>query len=497
MEATQVQSWIVPGTPLADGWHLWYATDGVAPEPARVLRGGLPVAINWQVTGPIRLAGFDRSIYRARLRLPADEPRGASYHIHIPETGEQYQWSTLPASLPPDGLSLLFGSCFWQQDDAEGELLRACQDIIKLEASRPVFKLLLGDQIYLDWPPDVAPWRLQRGGYRLVGERYQRYWGDDAYRAFLGLLPNLMAPDDHEFWNDYPEPQIQLPVTWQAGLRDEFAAAAHDYFHAFQGLLNPEGGEQAWTIVSLPPASLFVADTRSERSHADHQPPQVMSPAQWAALEDWQHQLRGPGLLAIGQPLFQDDGDWRDHSLSNFPAEYRRLLALLRRSAIGDNAHGEPHNIVLLTGDIHNARSTCATIPGIKDDDFKYVYELVASASSAIGPYLTTPKPSALPLFLPPGGADSDFSPRWPVQAVKATAPFDPVAPGNFYADVDNNLGVLRLRPHPKQPYAVELTHVSYRVRPYRKPYLEWRRAARDTTVGAGRLIHSHVLNLR
>ncbi|MDN5843080.1 MAG: alkaline phosphatase D family protein [Alcaligenaceae bacterium] len=492
-----MQTWIVPGVPLADGWHLWYATDGMAPQPVRVRRGGEAVPVDWQVAGPVALDGFERSIYRARVRVPANLPPGTVYHIDIPETGEQHQWRTLPSSLPPDGLAVLFSSCFWQPDDAEGALLKACLDLIQAWEPTLAFKLLLGDQIYLDWPPDVVPWRLQRGGYELVGDRYQQYWGDDAYRAFLGLLPNLVVPDDHEFWNDYPEPQIQLPVTWQTGLRDEFAAAAREYFRAFQGFLNPEGGEQAWTIVPLAPASLFAADTRSERSQAQHGQQQIMSAAQWAALENWQHRLRGPGLLAIGQPLLQSDGDWRDHSLSNFPAEYRRLLALLRRSATGDNEHGEPHNIVLLTGDIHFSRSTYATIPGVDDPDFQRVYELVASASSTIGPYATTPQPASVPGFLPPGGADPGFSPRWPVQAVRATVPFDPVPPSNLYSCIDNNLGVLRLRPHPRRPYAVELTHVAYRVRPYHRPYLDWCLPGRPITQAQGRRIHSHTLDLR
>lgn len=494
-----MHAWIVPGTPLTDGWHLWYATDGTAPQQVSVLRGGNVVAADWHVGPPIRLDGFNRTIYRARIRLPASEAPGTTYRIDIPETGDQYHWSTLPSSLPPEGLSILFGSCFWQEDDAEGALLQACRDIIKLELPRPVFKLLLGDQIYLDWPPDVAPWRLQRGGYQLVGERYQRYWGDDAYRAFLSLLPNLMVPDDHEFWNDYPEPQIQLPVTWRAGLRDEFAAAAHDYLYAFQRLLNPEGDSQTWTIVPLAPASLFVADTRSERSHVKHTPQQLMSNAQWKALEDWQHGLRGPGLLALGQPLFQPDGDFRDHSLSNFPNEYRRLLALIRRSATGDNEHGEPHNIVLLTGDIHNARSTYVTIPGVdtnSEADLHKVHELTASASSAIGPHVRTPKASALPSYLPPGKIDRDYSPQWPVQTVTTTSPFDPVSPGSLFAGVDNNIGVLRLRPDPVKPF-ISLTHVVYHVRHYRQPYLELRRTRREPYTDARRQIYSHTLRLR
>lgn len=492
-----MQTWVVPCAPKRDGWHIWYATDGSSPKTPQVLDQGRVIDSAWTLAGPYQVQGFERSIFLGSITLPAASVRHPHYDIFIPDTGETYRWQLLPDSLPPEGMSFVFGSCFWQQDDAEGALLSAMQDILKLEHPRPSFKILLGDQIYLDWPADVAPWRLRRGGYRLVGDRYARYWGDDAYRRFLAAVPNIVVPDDHEFWNDFPESQVQLPITWMPALRDDFAQAAREYYRLFQGLLNQDAGKHPWSIVSLPPVSIFVADTRSERSPVKDRQHSIMSKEQWEALESWQHSLVGPGLLAIGQPVFQRDGDWRDHSLSNFAADYRRLLALLKRSAVGDNKDKTAHNIVLLSGDIHSARSTYANIPGVSDADFNRQYELVASASSAIGPHITTPSPSPLPDFLPEGNTDRDYDPRWPVNPVTMKAPADVIANNGPYACVDNNLGVVRLKPASVSPYAVELSYLSYRVRPYRRPYLQLGSNKRAATEQAGRLIYTQTLNLR
>src|SRR4029077_18702551 len=103
-------------------------------------------------------------------------------------------------------------------------------------------------------------------------------------------------------------------------------------------------------------------------------------------LSHWQQNLKGPGILVIGQPFFQKDGDWKDHSLSNFPDDYGRLLNLVEQSVRGKNAEGRPHDILILTGDIHSGRHARAVLPG-----GRFVHELVASPASRIGPFLTEP----------------------------------------------------------------------------------------------------------
>ena len=78
-----------------------------------------------------------------------------------------------------------------------------------------------------------------------------------------------------------------------------------------------------------------------------------MEPAQWQDLKAWQMGLKGPGFLVLGQPLFQADGDWKDHSYSNFRDNYNQLLKIVKASLQGDNDEGRPHDIVVLSGDIH------------------------------------------------------------------------------------------------------------------------------------------------
>jgi hypothetical protein len=476
-----MQAWIVPGAPFVDGWRLWYATDGAPPSSPRVSWRGQSLSVQFDVSPPLSLPGFSRTVFHARLRTPAQLPPGAEASVFIPETGETHRWSTLPATLPPEGLSFVFGSCYWREAD-KGAVLRALKDIISIESPRPLFKLLLGDQLYLDWPPDVAPWKLAKGGTALVADRYRDYWGDDDYRRFLGLLPNLVVCDDHEFWNNYPELQLQLPITYSSKLRHEFAAAAARYYQDFQACLNQSkltDPPQAWTELQLGPVSLFIADTRSQRSLHGAKEPQLMAAEQWAALEAWQRGLRGPGLLALGQPLLQCDGNFTDYALSNFVADYRRLLALLEASAKGINTEGKPHNIVILSGDIHNARCTYATIPCMPaataaSSDLRRVHELVASASSTLVTGIGKPQPGKLPGTIPEGKADRTFRNRWKVQPVEDTVPYAaPPLPNAPYACVDNNIGVLRLQPSATTSGGVTLRYLSYRIRPHHGSLLQ------------------------
>lgn len=499
-----MQAWVVPGAPFRDGWRLWYATAGKVPQRVRITCRGQAVSFDQHCSAPVRLPGFPHVIFHVRLRLHAPLPANDLCQIHIPETGEQHSWQLLPAAVPAEGCSFFFGSCFWQDAD-KGALRRAFLDLMSIESPPPLFKLLLGDQVYLDWPADVAPWTLARGGEALVSRRYLRYWGDADYRGFLGTLPNVVVADDHEYWNNYPETQVQLPVTWHKGLREAFARAAVEYYRQFQGELNgsdPAVPARSWTVIDLPPASLFVADTRSERTHHNADPAHLMGAEQWQALESWQRSLKGPGLLALGQPLFQKDGDFRDYSLSNFVDDYRRLLAVIQASAAGDNDERVPHNIVILTGDIHSARSTQAIITELCRNDpgneFARVHELVASANSTLVMPFSTRAPQAErpPATLPPGKSDQHFTMPWTVQPVNVTAPRDVVRDGAAYASVDNNIGVVRLLPSAIAPYALELTYASWRIRPHHLP--AWRaRADKGPDRGGARLIYSQTLHLR
>jgi len=157
-------------------------------------------------------------------------------------------------------------------------------------------------------------------------------------------------------------------------------------------------------------------------------------------------------------PLFQADGDWRDHSLSNFEEDYRRFTRIITNSLLGKNDEGKPHDIVILSGDIHTARHSIARVINYENPESHAcmeVHELIASPASRVGPFLSTPSPS-----LPPGRLPENDHPKW--ADVKTV-----------FSSIENNLGVIRLHPVVNFPNRIRLEFASYLVRPYRRP--SWR----------------------
>lgn len=445
-----MKTWVVPGCALTDGsgWKIWYANRGdgaYTPRNVEVWRGRERMAVSQTIQSIGTPKGLGRSITVATVKLPQPMP-GRTFTVRIPELGEDCKWQTLPDKITDDGVRFIFASCFWRNDDKEGYYHKAVDAVMRSEKPlQPAFKCLAGDQIYLDFPIPLNP---LSGHHTKVAGRYKEYWGDDAYRKVLVTTPNFFLCDDHEWWNDYPERQRHLPHTYTAKQRKSYGVAATEYYEAFQRILNP--GPDRWYSFDIDPVSFFFADTRSKRDSVgrDGKTPQFMQADQWRALEQWQHNLTGAGILITGMPLFQKDGDWKDHSLSNFPEDNQRLLDLFTRSLTGNNADGRPHDIVILSGDIHTGRHCIARLWG---HDNLQVHELIASPASRVGPILSEPQPSTPPGILP------ETRKRWgDIQTI--------------YTSVENNLGVIRLFPASRHPYKVRLEFANYLVRPHRKP---------------------------
>ena len=80
-----------------------------------------------------------------------------------------------------------------------------------------------------------------------------------------------MACDDHEFWNDFPERQVQLPRTYTMEGRDALQKAATALYERYEQWANP-GRAPFYSFAigspgdAVPPVSFFMADARSQRS---------------------------------------------------------------------------------------------------------------------------------------------------------------------------------------------------------------------------------------
>jgi hypothetical protein len=453
-----VDMWVVPGAPLPQGrgWRIWYSQAGTGdftPSTPSVSRGENTETVQAAWEPLPTLAGVDRRMGILTLTLASPDP-GSIYELHIPEADPMgvddariYRWRSSPDSVDA-GVTFLFASCFWRQNDKEGSYGAAVAELAKLDL--PAFKVLMGDQLYEDYPIN---WILPRSSLDLYSERYESYWGDTAYRSVLASSPNYFLCDDHEFWNDYPERQVHLPRTWLSSDRREIGEIANDLYHRYQRSANPDAaGYYSFSIgpgAASPPVSFFVSDSRSGRTYVSDDPRHFFKDGQWTAFETWAEGLDGPGILIIGQPIFQRDGDWKDHSLSNFGDDYGRLCQTLQRTLSGGDGRS-PHDVLVLTGDIHNGRFGVGTVRGPAAPE---MYEFVASPASHIGPYLFAPHVQEAPTRFA-----AEYQGRRDTWDVRLEAT-------DVLPTLDNNLGSIRMSPGTNGRVRFELA--LWRIRPY------------------------------
>ena len=455
--------WIAPGSPIegGKGWRIWYswpANDLFTPQPVSVVHNQTPVAVKqtWRVLPA--LAGLDRVMGVRTVELNTTAP-GEFYEIHVPESGrsEPFRWRSLPHKIGEEGVSFLLASCFWHDSDREGTYSAAMQELTGLW--NPAFKLLVGDQVYADWPSDETPDFTGNPEVELYAARYEQYWGDPLYLELLQTCPTYFMCDDHEFWNDYPERQIHLSRTWRAGSRAKYGQAARELYERYQRCVNP--GDDAWYSFTIDTVSFFVADSRSQRNQLGQDPAHFFQEPQWASLELWARKLRGPGVLVIGQPLFQKDGNWRDHSLSNFVEDYGRLWSVIETCLQGRTGDQKPHDILVLSGDIHTGRFATGSCGNL--DAPVGVPELIASPASMIRPGSKEPQLPPDKFTVHHQGQDT----AWQVQLEQ----------NDEVPTLNNNVALVRMLPGTNGRVLFELS--IYQVRP-QDPRSWWDRLLDD-----------------
>ncbi len=465
-------TWVVPGAPLdgGEGWRVWYSHPGARPVPNPKLTVRLNgKAVGFKAGGLKHLdaaPGLNRRMAVQEIRLDAPDPRAQTYEITI--QGHSYFWKTMPGGID-EPVTFFISSCFWRDNDKEGAYGAGVRSLTKLH--KPAFKMLIGDQVYQDWPP--AP-LTGLSSAELYAQRYALYWGDPAYQEVFTSSPNFFLCDDHEFWNDYPERQAQLMRTWKNGR--EYGEVARNLYELFQHSAN--GGGKTWRSLKIGPVGIFFCDTRSERTHIKDDPHSFIPAAQWADLKQWFNTLEGPGLLVLGQPLFQKDGDMKDHSLSNFKDDYGVLCDEIVRTVKGEGRSA--HDIMILTGDIHRGRFAAATFPGMGEGK---VVEFVASPASRIGPYIKTPNPEPPPSRMFPiiNGKEA------PWEVTEDAGPWTPM--------IDNNVGVVKMSNGSNGRVRFELA--IWRHRPYDDRRFWERTLRRDQPQGDIKPLYKKEIELR
>jgi hypothetical protein len=262
--------------------------------------------------------------------------------------------TTLPLQLPTladKPFTVLLGSCFCKQEDAEGAV---GQTYARLPAGlRPDLKIFCGDQVYLDDPWAHYLWYTHEAPELEVEFfcNYRDTWMQTpGFRQMLTQGANYFCPDDHEFWNNAPNAATVIRDTWWSSGRQQWFAIARQFYQMFQ---NPAPSAR----FSVAPVSFLIADTRSDRTANQSE---FMQHTDLQALGQWVRNLTGPGVLVVGQPIFNDRagflrGTFADWNLSDFD-QYGQLAQLLAQSL---------HSIVILSGDVHYGRiAWCSLISG-------------------------------------------------------------------------------------------------------------------------------------
>jgi len=356
---------IIPGAVSSTTLRALILSDETTPPNLKLEnpRGGPDPALTIAShgSGDVR---FDQHVIGAGVRLYLAVARGLK-----PATDYQLggvHMRTFPRKLGEDGLRIAMASCFSDQFQRDGDYLRVLQGAT---GGAPLAaKLLLGDNLYLDVGPSS---RRARSPFEETADRYLQYFWRSSYAQVLGFLPTFMLWDDHEFWNNFPERQVWLPRSLGAARKD-YTDAALAGIRAFQAALNPapaasKGLSYSFNIGSL---SCFALDLRAGRTLQAAPNAAMCSEAELKAFEAWAAGLTGPGALLVGQPLWQNAGDWQDWNPPAFPAQNTRIWRALSEA---------PWDIVILTGDVHYSRLIEIDVgPG------RRVWELISSPACHI-----------------------------------------------------------------------------------------------------------------
>jgi hypothetical protein len=324
-------------------------------------------SLKWAQPGPLHYQFIDKPT------LKSDRAHRAVADLN----GEQVEagFVTLPEQLgnETNPLRVLLSSCYFT-GNRRSRLASPLLSQLDRHGMRPHLRVWAGDQVYLD-----APWyefsikthsvaELER----LHCETYARTWFAD--QGLGNVLPqgsNIFCMDDHEFWNNAPDPNIVARDTYKRETREAWADLAGQLGHAFQG---DTGTVQRF---SVPPLDFLVLDARVHRTEKRQK---LFSKEQWTALKEWSAQTQGLGVLVVGQPVFDAAtkrmGSNADYHLADYANDYADLMNLLGRSS---------RSTVVLTGDVHFSRVAWAQFPANSSSPYeRRVTELISSPLSMV-----------------------------------------------------------------------------------------------------------------
>ena len=361
-------------------WIGMFGLDAQPEQPTFTINDQLNVPLRGGPPQPIR-DGSARN-YRA---VYAFKPTDAGpYRIKVQAGGEECRFSTdvLPSDLPfnLDGsFNILVCSCYYQPRDDQGLL----GDIVSQIKIAPHLTVMAGDQIYGDLP--LRGFKLPRSAQEIradLGNKYLHNWASSALGTpglapVLTRAPVVCVPDDHEFWNNYPFKQAQIPDTLSAASFEGWEQAANELYQDYQV---SEASAAGGARFDIGPLKMLFLDLRTGR---DNDYDKLMGTNAMAIFHTWVGDLiagdRAIGVLCSGQALFIDTpGLLAKHLEDAEMPNYEQFKAIQEQLGLLADK-GIP--VVYITGDVHWGRIT-------RGQDLPsrgtLLYEVISSPSSLI-----------------------------------------------------------------------------------------------------------------
>jgi hypothetical protein len=402
---------VVAHHPRQDSIELWIEAAVDEVRRTITIKGGgrkRTFVLDGEPAGRVpAFTGPDRGVWVQELH---ELQAGVTYHVEV-QNEELARFKTLPAQLP---LRVLAGSCFSVENDAvetpatevtartRGTVLRWLRDRVSAgfgwlvpdrptagrpgglasayraflaagDSALPDIKILMGDQVYVDAPFNKFLRRSIPSDTleKWVGESYRESW--DALGEFLSLGSNICLTEDHEYWNDYPN---KPAPTWWALRHAETASSMAAIAGRYAELIQRPRSTSSFVIGPEhdPQLSFFIADTRANRTQWRAWNPVFMAVGDLEELERWVEALTCPGVLVLGQPLLTTRGSLWDKNLPAYRTQYRRLCDAILRS---------PHDVVVLSGDVHFGRVGRISAPGSRGQGVQ-ILEVVSSPMAVL-----------------------------------------------------------------------------------------------------------------
>ena len=329
-------------------------------RPILVTSANQPVDVIWEP--PLALEpGVSRiRVGTAQVKgLPSDTEFVVRALQNGAEAGRA-QVRTLPSQLSTPGseFRMFLASCFCRLNPRSRNARDLFDRLFGVHGT-PHLKVWCGDQVYLDSPATffMKHWDLSHAEIDASHlDHYLRTWSDEYLGRPLARGANIFAPDDHEYWNNAPFPNVVVPGLHDEVRRGHWQKTAGRLMQAFQGI-----PEYLASPIRIPPVSLLVLDTRSARKLEDD-PIDFLQPSDLALFRNWVASLKntGPGILVLGQPIFLGKGAsllkprlLEDFSLADYEqfGEFLRILGSAER------------DILILSGDVHFSRAAQMRLP--------------------------------------------------------------------------------------------------------------------------------------